>query len=420
MLHPMHALRALPTAARSALVTAVAVCAAACGAENTPAAAVDAVDAVEDVVQGCQLPGSSYVAGPAVGAEDFAFEIKHLGGSFTVKGELHVPTTCNKVTPCPLIVVVGDRDTSPLPDWSDGAERLASSTESLVAVWNLPGTGVGGHKSGGVDDYGGDVAAIAVKEVMNRLAAKSAVDKPRSGFLTVGFGLVPTAAALAKFSLSTLSFVAFLVDVEGPSDRCAISQAPENAALSIGPNDGPGVSESACTFSAEASHAKAYPVGSGDVPTSIVCAPGAWPITETGKNCTDETWWARREPSRQLAANAIEVRYQRIAFEIDHRMPSRHATGVMLKALAESRSPWFTVNDMPPCNQPLSDAQCETLAASCQRCWLSYGFGNGMSPGLYAPKGTLAEITPDELLGDVAPRFVKRIMDVAGNPACPN
>lgn len=413
------------TSSTSHLIAPVVALAIACGfvgcggdpAESDTAAAVDAaVDASVDT--GCTLPGSSFAAGTTIGNDDFSYLINGIGGTFTVNGAFYTPTTCNKITPCPLIVVVGDRDSSPYPNWKVGAQRLAEATESVVAVWNLPGTGIGGLKSGGIDDFGGDTAAIAVKEVMYRLSKNSHVDPKRAGYVTVGFGLVPTASALAKFSLSSLSFVAFLIDVEGPSDRCAISQAPENAALSIGPNDGPGVSESACKFSAEASHAKAYPVGADGVPTSIVCAPGAWPITETGKNCTDEIWWAGREPARQLSANAIQLRYQRIAFEIDHRMPSRHATTNMIKALAASRSPWFTVNDMPPCGQPLSDADCAGLTSSCQRCWLAYSFGNGLSPAPYAKAGSLSEITPDELLGDVVPRFVRRIIDIANNPNC--
>ncbi|MCB9738158.1 MAG: hypothetical protein H6747_02745 [Deltaproteobacteria bacterium] len=365
---------------------------------------------------GCGLPGSSFVAGPAVSTDDISIAVQHLGASVTVKGKLFLPSTCSKVAPCPLLVVVPDRDTSPIPQWQNGATRLAEATSSIVALWNPPGTGIGGHKTGGENDFGGELHAAATKEVMRLLSDRSQVDKTRCGYVTIGTGLLPAAAALRKFSQSSLGFVQFLLDVEGPSDRCAASQAPENPALSIGPDDGPGATESACNFTAEHGHAEAYPVASDTAPASIICAPGAWPITETGNDCKDDGWWSPREPARQLASAAVKVRYQRVAFRNDHRMASKHASRVMITAMAKSKSGWFTVNDMPPCQPVLDDASCEALAKSCQRCWLEGTWGNGMAPAPYA--ADLAEITIDELLGDVLPRFVARVTDEKTNPAC--
>lgn len=400
------------------LLIAATVGLCACGSDEPADTTTDAApaDSGGGGGGGCSLPGSSFVAGPAVGVEEFDVAVQHLGGSITVKGRLAIPATCNKVAPCPLIVVVPDRGTSPVPQWLGPAQRLAESTGTIVAVWNPPGTGIGGHKTDGEDDFGGDLQAAATKEVMRLVSERNQVDKARSGYLTVGTGLVAAAAALNKFSLSSLSFVRFLIDVEGPSDRCAMSQAPEQTALSIGPDDGPGATESTCIFNAESSHASAYPIAGDEFPASIVCAPGAWPITETGKDCTDDGWWIPREPARSLAKNAIKVRYQRIAFRNDHRMPSKHATRTMLSALANSASDWFTVNDMPPCQPVLDDATCEGLEASCQRCWLEGTWGNGMAPAPYA--SDLAEVTIDELFGDVLPRFVKRMIDVDNQKPC--
>ncbi len=387
---------------------------AACGSDAAPAAtdSVDAQEVEEDVVSGCPLPGSSAQEGAKVQSEDLHFNV----GGAKIKASIAVPTTCQNASPCPLVVVVGDRDTSPVPQWIPHSEALAESSGTAVLVFNLPGTGIGGHASTGSNDYGGEAHLAAVKEVMRLTAEKPYIDKKRSGFLTVGWGLLPVAAAMSKFTLSSLNFVHFLIDVEGPSDRCAATQAPADPARSIGPDDGPGATESACNFGAIGSHSAAYPPASGDKPASILCAPGAWPITETGKDCTDNTWWIPREPARALAATAVQVRYQRVQL-LHSRAPSHHAARVMIKQLAASKSRFFALNDMPPCQPSLDDATCDALLAQCQRCWLEGTFGNGMSPAPYA-SGALAEVTIGELFADVLPRFVRRMVNPAESPNC--
>ncbi len=175
----------------------------------------------------------------------------HTGTSqFTVTTRLLRPVTCQAATPCPLVVVVGDREAEPVPDWESAGESLAQATGAVVLLFNLPGTGAGGMKSGGNNDYGGDQHVSAVKEVIRLTCSKSRpyIDRERCGYLTVGFGLVPTARALQIHGQGSLKSIQFLLDVEGPTDRCAITQAPAEVSKGIGPDDGPGISETACNF----------------------------------------------------------------------------------------------------------------------------------------------------------------------------
>lgn len=413
-----------PTRRRLAdpLAIALALHAVACGGDPAPAAGAadsaqtDATDAAADA--GCGLPGSSGDASQAATTEDLQIDVPHGGTTFTVRGSIVRANICQKAAPCPLIVVVGDRDSSPQPQWQAPAKSLASATASVVVVFNLPGTGIGGHASSGTADFGGDLQAGAVKEVMRMTSEKPYVDKTRAGFVTVGFGLVPTANALKIFGPNSLKFVRFLIDIEGPSDRCAASQAPANPGRSVGPDDGPGATEAACNFGSVGSHAAAYPPASGDTPAAIVCAPGAWPITDTGKDCTDNVWWQSREPARQLKGSSITVHYQRVQFRHDHRMPSYHASRVMMQAIAGSNSKWFALNDMPPCSAPASDDTCGQLLRDCQRCWLEGTWGTGLTPAPYAPAGDLQEITTQELFAEVLPRFVRRVSNPAESPSC--
>lgn len=388
-----------------------------CGSDAEPANDTAAADVVEDTQTGCTLPGSSFVAGPAVANEDLSIAVQYLGGSSTVKGNVLVPASCQKAAPCPLVVLVSGPDESPRPTWTAPAERLAASTGSVVVLFNLPGTGIGGHKSGGENDLGGDLQATATKEVMRLVAERPYVDKARSGYIGIGYGVVPAAAALNKFSQNSLPFVRFLIDVEGPSDRCAASESPSNPALSIGPDDGPGVSESSCNFGGQLSHASAYPPANGDNPASIVCALGAWPITDTGINCSDNTWWAAREPARLLKTKSVKVHYQRLQFRHDHKLPSYHASRVMMTAIAGSGSTWFALNDMPPCTPPLTDEVCAGLLEQCQRCWLEGTWGTGFGAAPYAGADRV-EIDTIELLGDVLPRFVRRLTDLEASKKC--
>ena len=203
--------------------------------------------------------------------------------------------------------------------------------------------------------------------------------------------------------LNTLKDVQFLIDVEGQTDRCAISQAPEQKDKGIGPDDGPGVTASACHFGSDSPHSAVFPAAKDGKPASITCSPSAWPITKTGKDCKATDWWHGREPINEL--KGINTRYQRLQFKHDHRLPSYFSSRHAYSAVASSKSRWFIVNNLPPCKSLPDEDFCDQ-----NPCWLEGSWGNGMAPAPYAGEDHKT-ISMDALFGEVLPGYVLRIMD---------
>lgn len=334
---------------------------------------------------------------------------------YTLTGRIARPVTCQAATPCQLIVVVADREVGPVPAWEGPAIKLAQATGAVVLIFNLPGMGSGGMISGDLsyNDYGGNHHVTAVKEAMRLTCSpsKDYIDQKRCGFLTVGFGLVPVARALQVHGLNSLKFVQYLVDVEGPTDRCAISESPEDKAKGIGPDDGPGVTDTACNFSKTSPHSKTYPPAKDGKPASIVCSESAWPITKTGMDCSENIWWQNREPSRAL--QYIAPRYWRLQFKYDHRLPSHEASRTAIKSLVSSKSQFFALNLAgAPCSSPPTDEACEGAG-----CWLEGDWGNGMAPAPYAGPD-FKPVSLDDLFGKVVPKYVLWAADEAKVPNC--
>lgn len=356
------------------------------------------------------------IAGGPVETEELKVAINVLGEQALLKGVVIKPAACSESSKCPFIVVVGDYDHDALSaekGYVGGAKQLAGALKVGLAVFNLPGLGSGSNKSQGEDDVGGKWHQAAVKEVMHLKAAGKWVDGNRIGYLTIGTGLISVTKALKTFGTTgTLKNIKFLIDVEGPVDRCSISQAPMDEAANIGPADGPGASDSSCHFSSTggATHANMYPPKNGNKPASIVCAPGAWPITKTGAGCNDNTWWTERDPYTSL--KGAYYRYQRIQFKHDHRLPSYWASRLAIQAVAASPSKYFQLNNMEPCGAAWSDAECEG-----QPCWLEGPYGNGMLPAPYSDGG-LVKVSFDALFTQVLPGYVKRVLDTEGNKDC--
>lgn len=383
---------------------------AACGSEP---AATPSADGQTSAGPGCPKVTIGEPA-EATASSDLTVSVTVLGDTFDVRGAVVRAASCTANTPCPLVVVVVDRDTNAWPDYAVPAAQLAGNAKIVVAIFNLPGTGPGGLASKGEQDFGGTYHVTAVKEVMRVVSAKKIVDNTKIGYVTLGFGLVPTASALKLFGGNSLKEVSFLIDVEGPVDRCSASESPEDTAKGIGPDHGPGASDTACHLTSERTMAQVYPPGNGDVPTSVSCALAAWPITKTGKDCTDD-WWSSREPATAL--KALPVRYQRLQFQHDHRAPTHWSSRVALSAVAQSKKcPYFGLNDMAPCQTPLSDASCAALTGG-QQCWLDGAYGNGLAPAPYAA-GAWCEVTPKELFALVLPKYVVRMLDTTTFKNC--
>jgi len=334
------------------------------------------------------------------------------------------PIACTADKPCPLVVVIGDYDSDAYPNYEGPARKMAAVLPANVVIFNLPGSGPGSKKSEGEDDAGGPWHEMAAKEVMHLISSRSYVDKTRCGYLTIGTGLVPVASALKKFGGASLKHVQFLIDVEGPTDRCAMSQAPLDAAKGIGPGDGPGATDSACYFT-KTPHSAMYPAASGSRPASIVCATGAWPNTKpkstadcAAKNapcgCDVNSWWSPREPRHALAN--LTARYQRLQFRHDHRLPSYWPTRHAIAAVAGSKSKFFALNNLEPCQSLPSDEDCATLPVGAG-CWLESAAGNGLAPAPYAA-GELQPISNDALFATILPGYVKRMIDDKAFPNC--
>lgn len=396
----------------SALLT-LSLCMSGCGGDedalpdDNKGGDSDAGAVAEDVGAGTDSSGNAPVV---VNTIPLNIPVTVSGQQFTLTARLLRPVDCQAASPCQLVVVVGDRQTSPVPDWLDAGTRLAQATGAVVLVFNQPGTGSGGMKSGGVDDFGGEFHVQATKEAIRLTcsASKDYIDNKRCGYLSIGFGLIPAARALALHGMNSLKFVQYLVDVEGPTDRCAISEAPEDLAAGIGPDDGPGVSDSACNFGKDAPHSKVYPPAKEGKPKSIVCSESAWPITKTAKSCTD-IWWQNREPSRSL--KTISQRYWRLQFKYDHRLPSYESSRVAMRSMVSSKSKFFALNLVAQCSNAPSDADCEG-----KDCWLHGDWGTHFAPGPYAGEGKL--ISVEDLLGKAVPKFVIWVADVTKVPNC--
>jgi hypothetical protein len=338
-----------------------------------------------------------------------------------IKGTFLQPANCQVGSTCPLAIVVSDLrsgladDPQAYPNYVEPASKMAGCLGINVVVFNLPGLGQGSYKSEGpANDVGGIYAEAAVKEMVLIQSSRESVDKKQVGFITIGAGLIPVTRAITVYSTGALKLTTFLLDVEGPLDRCSISEASENSQLSIGPSDGPGVSPTACNFNAAPQSAQ-YPPAQNGKSASIVCAEGAWPITLTGQKCSDNSWWTVREPSTYL--KKVFQRYQRLQFKYDHRLPSHWASRIAIEKVASSEAKYFALNSMPECQAPVDDETCAALEAQGQHCWLEGDYGNGMAPAPYAG-ADFDEVTPEELVTMVLPGYLTRLLDPAKFPNC--
>jgi hypothetical protein len=400
---------------------AVAIALAACGSKTQASGGVDSGSVSGQDVAGGQDtgggPGPDISGGVAIDnqAMTTTIHVTDNGESkqATLAGMIYTPATCTAAKPCPLAIIVGDYDSEAWPKYGPGAKVLASKTGAIVAVFNLPGLGQGGNISEGTNDYGGLWQITAVSEAMHQLTARAGVDKTRTGFISVGTGLIAVAGAFKTFGNGALKDVAFLIDVEGPVDRCAISQAPEDDAQGIGPSDGPGATDSACHYGL-VPHGEQYPAAKAGNPASIVCAEGAWPITKTGKNCQENSWWIEREPYKNLAS--LTARYWRLQFQYDHRLPSTGSSVLALKAVASAPSKMFRYNDLAACSLPTANL-CQQRQAQNFSCFLPDDQGNGMAPAPYSG-GKLKPVSIDALLGGVLPYYLQTIVDLKALPNC--
>jgi len=404
--------------ARSAACVALALLALAC--QDEPGAPL--LD-----VRGGSIPGTDLVAEdttptslPRVdttGVETLALALATAGG--TLKARVHVPPTCSSTSRCPAVALVPDLRVPGTTQYPEEAVKgLAVLTGSVVAVYNPPGMGSGAEQSGGNRDFGGTADQDALKDLLGRLADLPEVESGGMGVVSWGTGLASAAGALSRFGPVNLPFVTWLVDMEGVTNRCYVTQAP----YTVSPDgkhingDGPGPTLSRCDFQ-WAPREEKFPAGTSSngkgtdgTPTSYICNPNAFPLLETGRSCGDDAWWNEREARTWLPSLRLHV--LRLQFLHDHRQPTRLAARETLRWLVKnSQQKSFQLNDFKKDVSPTGYGEEQLTGAGA---WLDLsGIGNGMGTDVYVTGGGFSPVTADELLLAVLPAYVTRMQERA-------
>lgn len=330
--------------------------------------------------------------------------------------------TCTKDTPCPLVVLVPDRLEAGLDSLTTHATAMARKLGCVVVVYNAPGRGSGWDKSSGEEDYHGTSGQDALVRVIKEAEMPEYVDPDQVGIVSVGFGLSAAAGALGRFHETGLAEVDYLIDVEGPINRCYMSQSPYIVNQAEGwyiNEDGQGwQSPGRCDFDLHSRKEK-FPGGTSSdgkgtdgTPNSYICNKQAFPLKQAGVSCDDDNFFKTREP--KILMNRMGVHYLRLQFRYDHEQPTCIGS---LEALHYASS---TINNKPSnlLSIQLNDVKVDTpnlhlypeaqLASS--GAFLSVkGVGNGFGTDLFVKDGTLSPVTATELWQVVLPAYIKRM-----------
>ena len=188
-----------------------------------------------------------------------------------------IPEGCSNDSPCPLLVLVPDQMASGDAFFGEVTPRwIAAKTKSIVTTYNPPGRGEGGRISTGEEDYNGTMGQDALSDVLNYMI-KSPRTNDQVGIISFGYGLVAASGAFARFKFSKLKEVDFLIDVEGPINRCWTTAIPGDVEAGV-QEDGVGVNETRCDFDL-GPRLEAFPVAlPNNAPAPVVCHETAFPL----------------------------------------------------------------------------------------------------------------------------------------------
>ncbi len=355
-----------------------------------------------------------------VDAVDLQATFAQEGKQHTVYETRYVPQGCTSDHRCPGIVLVGDPRVG--GDVFFGAQLpglLAAKTGTVVLVYNPPGTGKGGRRSTGDEDQIGPLAIGALRAVTEQLV-KTDVTNDRVGIVAFGEGLLTAAATLAKFQESNLQGVSFLIDVEGPANRCYATEHPTDPDAGI-EADGPGPTQARCDFDL-APRDKAFPFDMGPAPAPTVCNTAVYPLDAASTSCEDDDFWLQRDPKSTL--RKLHGAYLRIQMKYDHARPTRWGALVATRHAAASPDvTWTQLNDVEP-NTPVWKVGDESCAT--QGCYLDIpGLGNsiawpscdelGCTPSESPYAAAFDGFVPmsfDAFMLDVLPGFVTRMVQL--------
>jgi hypothetical protein len=338
-------------------------------------------------------------------------------GALSLYAESYVPSDCIKDNPCPAVILVPDQLTPGIEQFSCCAGKLAEKLHSVVIIYNPPGRGVGGQVSGGEEDFGGIVAQDALKDIANHYRKKGLVDADDFGIVSVGDGLADAAGAIARFHGTALEFVDWLIDIEGPTNRCYITQSP----FYVPPDkqnyvneDGPGVSTTRCDFDLNMRKVK-FPAGTSSdgegtdgTPNSYICNKNAPVLLASGKECGDDNWWKEREAKTYLPD--LLAHYLRIQFLHDHRQPTRFNAREALHWVTQSDAPSYQINNVSPDNnlKGYSEADLEKIGA-----YLKPKAGNGFGTDVFDDNDDFSPLSPQELYLSVLPSHINKMRERA-------
>jgi len=338
-------------------------------------------------------------------------------GSLSLYAESYVPSDCIKENPCPALLLVPDQLSPGIEQFACCAGKLAEKMHSVVITYNPPGRGTGGQISGGKEDFGGTVAQDALKDIANHFRKKGAIDADDFGIISVGDGLADAAGAVARFHGTSLDFVDWLIDIEGPTNRCYITQSPfflppggENYVN----KDGPGVSTTRCDFDLNTRKVK-FPAGTSSdgegkdgTPTSYICNVNSPVLLASGKECDDDKWWQEREAKTYLPD--LLVHYLRLQFLHDHRQPTRYNAREALHWVTQSDAPTYQINNVSTDNnlKGYTEADLEKSGV-----YLKPKVGNGFGTDVFDDNGDFSQLTPQELYLSVLPAHIKKMRERA-------
>jgi hypothetical protein len=305
--------------------------------------------------------------------------LKTMSGGKEIHFTRYVPEGCGDDSPCPLVVLTSGGLSSGDVFFEDKMPAtLAAKSGVVVVTFNSPGRGTGPRKSQGEEDYNGPDGQDALSDVLNYMI-KNLKTNDRVGVVSFGFGLSTASGALGRFGPTKLAEVDFLIDVEGPVNRCFITAAPLDLDGDID-GDGPGVNDERCDF-AIGPREEAFPFDlPNGAPPSVICHEGAFPISLTGMNCTEDTWWGFREPSTYLSK--MSANYLRLQMIHDHAQASRwSALEAIRYAILSDDVEYHQLNDVQP-GLPLHSPEYGDASCVSQGCYLDFsgaGLGNNLS-----------------------------------------
>ena len=335
------------------------------------------------------------------------------GDSGQLFSRAYIPVKCNKG--CAALVLVPD-GLEGMEQFEGIATEMADALDTIIIIYNPPGRGNYAERSEGEEDYGGYKGQDALKDVANHWEKKTLVDGNRFGILSMGYGLGTATGALARHRDSFLNFVTYLIDVEGPPNRCFVSQSPYYVDLEgwYINEDGPGVSTTRCDFDINLRKYK-FPTGTSSdgkgfdgTPNSYVCNVNGPILREAGVTCADDVWWHAREARTYLPD--LNVHYLRVQFLHDHIQPTRYNGREAMFWISQGNPASYQLNGLNKNNSTKGYSEAQLLEAGVYNV---SGAGTGYGSGIFDTTGNFKKLSQAKLFTAVLPKYIIMMQDRA-------